>query len=174
MTVDIQTDKQSKATFLPENSYLGYRQLNQVYQNLTKALACYGCGDTCPSPAACIGTFSTGDKLLIILETIQTVIIPLVKSRNIQKSELRYQKMTVRQIARFTGHIKTLTGATIQIENLSPFDTTSSLKVYIQIKWGIPTSEQVLIYGGTTLLDSWTLAERYIDGAATITLVVRK
>ena len=68
---------------------------------------------------------------------------------------------------------KTLTGKTITINNIEPYDTVEELKCKIQDKEGIPPDYQRIILGGKQLEDNKTLADYNIQRNSSLYLVLR-
>eukprot|EP01091_Cochliopodium_minus_P005150 TRINITY_DN1511_c0_g1_i1.p1 TRINITY_DN1511_c0_g1~~TRINITY_DN1511_c0_g1_i1.p1 ORF type:complete len:342 (-),score=110.04 TRINITY_DN1511_c0_g1_i1:27-1031(-) len=69
--------------------------------------------------------------------------------------------------------VKTLTGKTIYLEDVSPNDSIEELKEMVQDKEGIPPSQQRLIFAGKQLEDDRTVADYGMQNDSTMHLVLR-
>ena len=73
----------------------------------------------------------------------------------------------------FNMYVKTLTGKTLHIKELHPYDTVEELKAKIQDADGIPPDQQRLVFAGKQLEDETTLFEHNLHEGAMLHLVLR-
>ena len=69
--------------------------------------------------------------------------------------------------------VKTLTGKTIKLKGFIPADSIEEIKLMIQVKEGIPPTQQHLIFAGKRLEDDRTLGDYDIKNQSTLHLILR-